>query len=217
MIYRRGIELERKKLLEKRGHDFYVPVRKLLLRTPLNTLLYELFTPFGISAAQVSQVAQLLSSESGHYLKTDTHRIIRDRDFLIVTANRTQETDLITIEGVPCNIETESGHFHFSVEKAGLITTDANVACIDMKRVTFPIILRRWKQGDYFYPLGMSMKKKKVSKLLIDLKVPIHRKEHTWIVECDKRIAWVAGMRLDERFKVKDSTTQILRIEFKPN
>jgi tRNA(Ile)-lysidine synthase len=92
------------------------------------------------------------------------------------------------------------------------LPTEATIACLDMKNIVFPIILRKWRQGDYFYPLGMNMKKKKVARFLIDQKVPIHDKEHIWVLECSKRVAWVCGMRLDERFKVKPSTEKVLMI-----
>ena len=58
-----------------------------------------------------------------------------------------------------------------------------------------------------------TMKKKKVSRLLVDEKVPLHEKEDVRILECSKRIAWVSGMRIDERFKVKSNTQKVLVVK----
>ncbi len=216
ILYRSAVEREIKKLAEKRGRDVYIPVLKLQQAQPLETICYELFHPYGFSSAQVPHIIGLFESETGHYIHSETHRIIKNRDFLVVTSQQPQQADIITIEAVPCNIETPEGHFHFSIKKtaAGIPAND-HTAYIDMKRITFPLILRRWKQGDYFYPLGMGMKKKKLSKFFIDSKVPLHRKESIWVLECDSRIAWIAGMRLDERFKIKPSTGEVLCVEFK--
>jgi tRNA(Ile)-lysidine synthase len=61
------------------------------------------------------------------------------------------------------------------------------------------------------------MKKKKVSRLLIDEKVPLHEKERIRILECSKRIAWVSGIRIDERFKIKDATEEVLVVKCVPH
>ncbi len=208
------MERERKKLVEKRGQDYYIPIRKLEKRPALETLSYELFLPFGFSSAQVPHILGLLSAESGHYISSATHRIIRNRDFLIVTTVPSETADLITVEAAPCTIDTGKYIFSFSVQqKPKVLQAGNDEVCLDMKEMVFPLMLRKWRIGDYIYPLGMGMKKKKVARLLIDGKVPLHEKEEIRLLECGKRIAWVSGMRIDERFKVKDTTEKVLVIK----
>ena len=214
VLYRKAVEAERKKLIEQRGPDHYIPILKLKHREPLATLLYELIHPFGFTAAQVGHVTGLLSAESGHYVSSGTHRIIRNRDFLIVTHLPAETADFLLVEAAPCTFDDGRYRFAFSIQnKPQQLDTDPNTACLDLGKIEFPLVLRKWKTGDYLYPIGMNMKKKKVSKLLIEAKIPLHEKEHVRVLECGKRIAWVAGLRPDERFKVKDSTQKVLIVK----
>jgi tRNA(Ile)-lysidine synthase len=213
MLYLKAIDRERKQLLEHRGQDYYIPILKLSHRKPLNTICYELLHPFGFSSQQIPEALRLLTAESGHYMVSQTHRIIRNRNFLIITTLPTPTADLIIVEAAPCAIDTGNYIFTFSVKnKSTAIPTDINEAWLDLDTLTFPLMLRKWRNGDYMYPLGMKMKKKKVSRLFIDCKISLPDKEDIRLLECNKKIAWASGVRIDERFKIKANTEKVLVI-----
>ncbi len=214
LLYNQAIEKERKTLIEQRGRDWYIPVLKLRHRQPLATIVYELLHPFGFSSAQVPDVIALLSAQTGHYILSPSHRIIRNRDFLVITTIPSAAADLILIESVPCTVNAGSYVYKCSIQdKPEVVPAGKDEAWLDMTDIKFPLILRKWRNGDYLYPLGMKMKKKKVSRLLIDEKISLPGKEEIRILECNKKIAWVSGIRIDERFKIKNTTTKVLVVK----
>ena len=92
-------------------------------------------------------------------------------------------------------------------------STDQYIATFDASAVKFPLLLRKWKQGDYFYPLGMQ-KKKKLNRFFIDQKMSLTEKERAWVIESDKRIIWIVGKRIDDRCKITDQTGNLITIHF---
>lgn len=213
LLYRQSIELHKKKLLEKKAEEYHIPVMKLKKTEPLATIIYEIIRDFNFSSQQVNDVIHLLESESGKYIQSSTHRIIKNRNWLIISPNQTQAAQHILIEDNEKEIIFEVGRLQIEVIHSDKKTPEAarEIACLDSKNIQFPILLRKWKISDYFYPLGMN-KKKKLARFFIDQKLSKTDKEKVWVLEMDKKIVWVVGFRIDERFKITDQTKKILRI-----
>jgi tRNA(Ile)-lysidine synthase len=107
--------------------------------------------------------------------------------------------------------ETPLGTFHFEKIKPEEMSLNPKLAELDAAQLQFPLWVRPWEQGDYFYPLGLS-KKKKISRFLIDNKLSKSEKERIWVVESNKKIIWVCGLRIDHRFRVTEKTKEVLAI-----
>ena len=215
LLYLEAMDKHRKRLLFQEGSTWMVPVGKLQQCVPQQTIAWELFRGFGCSSSQTQQVLSLLDSESGRYVETATHRIIRNRQWLLITPLTAEDAPLIVIEATQPHIHFAGGQLRLRKQErdAGAIPAAPETAWLDAAQVKFPLILRKWKQGDYFYPLGMP-KKKKVSRFLIDQKLSMPQKENVWVLESNKRIVWILGMRIDDRVKITPKTKEVLSIEF---
>lgn len=212
MLYQQSIGLHKKKLMEQKVNEIHIPVLKLLKAQPLHTVIYEIIKDFGFTAHQTDEVAALLKSESGKYVQSSSHRVIKNRNWLIISPNESTEAEHILIEHEG-SFEFAAGCLQLKKVSSALssIVNDKNTAQLNAAEIIFPLLLRRWKKGDYFYPLGME-KKKKLSRFFGDLKLSLTQKEKAWVIEMDKKIIWVVGQRIDDRFKVTNSTKNILQI-----
>ena len=220
ILYQQSIHLHKKKLLEEKEKEIHIPVLKLLKAQPLKTIVYEIIKDFGFTAHQTEEVLHLLKSGSGKYISSATHKIIKNRKWLIIAPADTLEATHILINNTDKEIEIELGKLKLKKHlnsnlltgQAGLqFSTSHNVAMLDADNITFPLLLRKWKQGDYFYPLGMQ-KKKKLSKFFIDEKLSLTEKEKIWVIESNKKIIWILGKRIDDRFKITSKTKNILEL-----
>ena len=213
ILYKQSLYVHKKNLLEQKGNETHIPVLKLLKSQPLSTVTYEIIKDFGFTSNQTDEVIKLLYSVSGKYVQSNSHRIIRNRKWLIISPADTVISENILIEEK--DIEVEFGMGSLKFEKVSTdnsqLTTDSSVAMLDADEIKFPLLLRKWKQGDYFYPLGMQ-KKKKLSRFFIDQKLSLTEKESTWVLEMNKKIIWVVGRRIDDRFKITPKTKNMLKI-----
>ena len=214
ILYHQSADLHLKKLLEQKGSEVHIPVLKLLKTIPLTTIVYEIIKDFGFTAHQTDEVVGLLKSETGKYVESATHRIIKNRNWLIIAPVVIMEAQHILIENADKRIVFADGEI--AIEKLAAdkvnLNSSPSIAMLDASEINFPLLLRKWKQGDYFYPLGMQ-KKKKVNRFLTDQKLSLTQKENTWVIEMNKKIIWVAGLRIDDRFKTTPQTRQVLQLE----
>ncbi|HOZ96935.1 MAG TPA: tRNA lysidine(34) synthetase TilS [Niabella sp.] len=209
-IYKQRISQLRKKILTLQGDDIYIPVL-LLKQTPaMQTVLLELLSPYGFKAVQLPELMHLLESETGRYLVSATHRILKNRKHLIVSPLKHPTENIVVIDALG-KYSFEAGDITLNLLNEPEISNDPNIACIDANKLQYPLLLRRWKMGDYFYPLGMD-KKKKLSKFFIDNKLSLLQKENIWVLEMNKKIVWIVGQRIDNRFRVLNTTQSVLKI-----
>ena len=211
-LYEKSTDEIKENLVEKKGAETHIPVLKLAKTKPLGTVIYEIIKEYGFAASQVSETEKLLTSESGKYIVSATHRILRNRKWLIIGPLQSADADVHhIIEEHTASVIFPGGEIKFTqCLKPAVLSTNADTAYIDTAKLTYPLLLRKWKQGDYFYPLGMS-KKKKLSRFFSDIKLSLAQKEKVWVIESDKKIVWVVGYRIDDRFKITALTKDILK------
>jgi tRNA(Ile)-lysidine synthase len=214
VLYKQSIDLHKKKLLEQKGNEIHIPVLKLFKSKPLKTIVYEIIKDYGFTAHQTDEAIHLLSSESGKYISSSTHKIIKSRNWLLIAPLNTLEASHILINETDAKIDFEAGELKIKMDDLidQKISSSSFIATLDAKSITFPLLLRKWKLGDYFYPLGMPGKKK-LSKFFIDQKMSLTEKDKIWVVESNKRILWIVGKRIDDRFKITEKTKKILSIQ----
>jgi tRNA(Ile)-lysidine synthase len=191
------------------GSETRFPVLRLkqLAGTPV---LYEILKRYHFTEKQVQELEKLLDAESGRYFQNEQYQVIRHRRWIII-APKTAESGTIAISEGDEQVVFDGCVMTISSKVASAIDPSSMVAQFDASQIRYPLLLRKWKQGDYFYPLGLR-KKKKVARFLIDQKIPKNRKENTWVVESGKRIIWVVGLRIDDRFKIMPNTQHQLQL-----
>lgn len=202
--------------------DYMVLIRKLVLQetedglridiTVLQNLphpkelLYELLKDFGFT--QWDDVFQLLTSQSGKKVYSKTHRLLKNREELLLASileEDEEEIYLVSEKGIEDPIKLR-------IEKVKEMNIQSPFRIyVDADKLEFPLLLRRWREGDYFFPFGMKGRKK-LSKFFKDEKLSIAEKEKIWVLCDGDRVLWIVDYRMDNRFRIQPSTKEILQI-----
>ena len=214
-LYKLSVAGLKKKLVKEKGSEWHIPIKQLLGYNN-RALIYEIISEFGFGEKQIVEVLKLAESESGRYIDSPSfnYRLIKHRHWFIISPVQSAASGIIIIEQKDKNVGFEKGILHIEETNSQKPTTGNATACLDSKEISYPLILRKWKQGDYFYPLGMK-KKKKLSRFFIDSKLSKPAKEKIWVIESNKKIICVVGHRIDERFKITGKTKSVLKLELK--
>ncbi|MBU0764654.1 MAG: tRNA lysidine(34) synthetase TilS [Bacteroidetes bacterium] len=181
---------------------------------PINTFLYELLKDYGFTPGMIPDIVHSLDGMSGKQFNSPTHKLVRDRKVLIITPllKKNSQNLEITEDTLHIDVPVSMSFTSFSIPEKYTIPASPVVACLDHSLLTFPLVLRKWKKGDKFIPLGMRGMKK-LSDFFSDKKMSLPEKEAAWILESGGEIVWIAGHRIDNRFRITEKTTMVFRVE----
>lgn len=217
-IVEQSVDAVREEIFERISGEVHVDVSRLLKLNPVRTWLYELFAPFGFTRLQCEEIEHLLHSESGKRFLSPSHQLFKDREKLILVESRSESFERYYLDTPEKHSSLPFSMVMEVLERNNLdqIPTDRNTACLDYNEILFPLTIRHWLHGDYFYPLGMDQIKK-LSDFFVDEKVPVPVKDRTWILASGKKIVWIMGHRIDNRFRITDKTRRVLVLRLQPD
>jgi tRNA(Ile)-lysidine synthase len=199
-----------KKVIAIRPGETRIRIEDLRKQNSSELFLQEFLSVSDFSPATVAQIAGSLDSESGRSFYSPTHRIVKDRNDLILTLRESGLEKKYYIDEDTTQI-TEPIQIDFLQVDAGSdykVPRDPAIACLDLHTLHFPLVLRKWQKGDYFQPFGMQGLKK-LSDFFIDNKLSLIEKENTWILVSGNKVVWVVGYRIDDRFRITPRTSKI--------
>jgi tRNA(Ile)-lysidine synthase len=194
------------RLFEQREDVIKISVASLLKLIPIKTYMYELFNEYGFK--EWNDVVGLLNATSGKEVHSGTHRLIKDREYLLLQALCHSINERFVIDAVSGTIREPVPMKIEEVNEMG--ETSNKILYVDKETLNHKLSIRKWEKGDYFYPFGMRGKKK-VSKFYKDEKMDLISKERQWLLCSGDNIIWVMGRRGDDRFKVTPQTKSILK------
>ncbi len=178
----------------------------ILALNPLEGYLYGLFKEYGFTDWEA--LRSIVLGSSGKQVHSKTHRLVKNRNHLLLDILPTGANKSILINVHDVMVQHP---IQLTIEKVAAIgETGLNILYADKSSLKFPLTIRQWIEGDYFYPFGMAGKKK-VSKYFKDEKLDIISKDKQWLLCSDEEIVWIIGKRSDNRFSVKDSTKEIMK------
>jgi len=209
-VFRNYIDNLKTRVWEEDKEAIYIK-ENLLPEADRAALLYELLIDCNFSFADVKSI--VATEVTGKIIESPTHVLAKDRERLTLTPKSLGEyVSSYIAEG---QTELHEKNLRLKITSVDItkfkLDTEANTACLDYDKLIFPLQLRRWKDGDWFCPLGMN-KKKKVSDFLIDSKVAVNLKDKVYVLCSAGSIVWVVGRRVDERYKISDKTKTVLVI-----
>lgn len=217
-IYRAAVAQKLQKIVTQKGEEQHIPVAIWKNLTPLATYTWEIIRKFGFHPAQIESVIHLLdaTTETGKFCLSQSHRIIRNRNHLIIAPQKDSFDALTQMGETDTIIHLGEGTLTAArVQYSEIPThTPANTAYFNPAYLQFPLIIRKWQTGDYFYPLGLN-KKKKISRFLIDCKLSATEKEKVYVLESNQRIAWVIGYRIDHRFRLQQREGSAVQLDYR--
>ena len=172
--------------------------------------LFSWLSDFGFT--DWDSVYDLVSAQSGKQVMSNSHVLLKNRNaFLLFPRKENSEEVIYPIDKGQNEVKVPLNLTFCNVSDISVQST--NVIFVDAEKLQFPLTIRKWKEGDFFQPFGMNGKKK-VSKFFKDEKLSLLEKSGIWLLCSNDKIVWIIGKRQDDRFKITETTTKILQINY---
>lgn len=183
------------------------PIANLKTQIHYQELLYECLKFYG--PFPWKDVFNLIESQNGRFVRNSNFQLVKERTGLHLSAIEDSCVDLTDISSDTIQI-TSPIPLQFSIHEAvGFrLTKDNRIAVLDFDKLTFPLHIRRWQNGDSFVPLGMKGRKK-VSDFLIDEKFTKKQKDNTFVICSLNEIVCIVGSRISEAYKLVTDTEKV--------
>ena len=209
-VLQKSVNQAWEKCVSQSGDFITIDIASLQQLEETEMYLYYFLQPYGFNQSDVQDIHRSFNKASGLTFKSKTHQLLKDREVLVLSPLIAKDNSEFIIHSMD---EFHDLPFTLQAEvvesKKVTITHHANEAFLDVDSIKFPVTLRKWKSGDRFFPFGMKGSKK-LSDFFIDQKLTLFEKENTWIMLSNHAIFWVVGHRIDDRYKIKKNTQNIL-------
>ncbi len=196
------------KVVEEKENQLEIHLKPLLQFENYKAYLYQWLKAYEFSAW--NDIYDLVEAQSGKQVFSETHVLLKDREKLILTERKSiDKSEVFIIESLDSKVNIPLKlRFYKGVN---IFETNSNCIFVDENKLKFPLTIRKWQEGDYFYPAGMNGKKK-LSKYFKDEKYSLLDKENQWLLCSEDQIVWVIGKRADDRFTSKETTQNSIKI-----
>jgi tRNA(Ile)-lysidine synthase len=215
-VYREHVNQTLQSFLTVKNDEYTINIEKIHYLQPLDVYLFEFLHPFGFNHAQINDVIQCLDTTEEKIFFSPTNKLLKTRKTLKITTLNENKTPISIIENLDSELflsagirmEIRNACPNFSFDK------DSSAAYFDLDKISFPLQIRGWQDGDFFYPFG-GKGKKKLSDLFSELKLTSTEKQKTKLL-CNSNgdILWVVGIRSDDRYKVSGGTRKVVVVFF---
>ncbi|PKD16640.1 tRNA(Ile)-lysidine synthetase [Salegentibacter salinarum] len=198
------------KIIEKTKYGYSMDIGYLKKVPNTSAVLYQLLKSFGFT--EWNDVYNLLDAQPGKMVFSASHRLVKDREYLILTEKSQVEDKVYKIAEDEDFAMLPMGTFSFSEVKE-IKEKASNCIYVDPEKLDYPLTVRKWQEGDLFYPFGMKGKKK-LSDFFKDKKLSLPEKENSWLLCSGDKIVWVINQRADRRFSISSPDQKIIKITF---
>ncbi|MCU4188351.1 tRNA lysidine(34) synthetase TilS [Flavobacterium sp. HXWNR29] len=199
------------KVVEEKKNQVEIHLNSLLQFKNYKAYLYQWLKNYGFSAW--NDIYDLVEAQSGKQVFSETHVLLKDREKLILSERKSSNnSEVLIIESIESKVNIPL-KLRFC-KAVNIFETVSNCIFVDESKIKFPLTIRKWQEGDYFYPSGMNGKKK-LSKYFKDEKYSLLDKENQWLLCSEDQIIWVIGKRADNRYIANETTQNSIKIELK--